>query len=403
MAVRSFFHFLARAFSSRRLIVGLLVGLAIGALAWRRYANTRPESLLQRGQAALHAGDVDGAWQAIASLEERGHQDEARLLHAELLFRSQRFAEALALLSAFTDQSTFHLQALRLSGRCLLELGACVEAERLYLYLLSLRPDDPEPFQGLAAAYFDLGALPRAAAACRQWAKLQPASAAAHRFHGVILKELARFPEAIEAYQTAVALGLPPDQKTQALDDLLLCQIHAKQYREALTTVSQLAPDHAQKPSVLELHAEALRGVGEDAEAGALLDNLLTEHPGQINALRLRALLHLDQGQPDRGRVLLEKAVTVAPRKYDLRVHLAQAYAALGNQKAAEEQRRHALELEKILRELSELTYTVAGDYQNPKHHERMALLYTELHMPHQASKCEQIARMLRERAAKKD
>jgi tetratricopeptide (TPR) repeat protein len=384
---------------SRRNIVGLLGVLLMSALGWRHYCATRPEALLHSGREALRNNDVAGAWESVAALEERDHIDASRLLRGEIFHQSGRRSEALEVLAALDEQSPYHVPAVALSARCLLELGATLKAERLYHYLLSRSPDSPEAVRGLAATYFDLGALPQAAHLCRRWAELEPERAAPHRFLGVILKELFRFPDAIDAYQTALSLGLPADQTEQVLIDLAQCQVNAKRFDDALATLDRLGSVSHGKLTVVDMRADALRGLSRAAEAADLLDNTLREHPHHVHALRLRGLLYLDEGRPDLSVSFLERAAKLAPRTHAVRVNLAQAYAAAGKDAAAKREQERAQELEKILRELSQLTAELPKDFRNPRLHERIAALYSQVRLDAPAARYRQLAEMLRDTA----
>jgi tetratricopeptide (TPR) repeat protein len=301
-------------------------------------------------------------------------------------------------MKSISDQSPLHLKAVALIGRCYLAVGRCTEAEGVFRYLHEKAPTDVDALKGLAAAHFDLGALPQALESCWKWAELEPASGPARRFEGVIYKEMQKFAEAVEPLRAALALGLPDEQRQEALAELATCHLETKQYAEAIEVLQQLPPAMARSTAAREIRAEALRNLGRSDEAAALLDALLRDHPHQLAPLRVRALVHFDQDQPRQAALLLEKAVVLAPRNQRLRVHLAQAYAALGENAKAAEQQGEAARLEKIVRELSDLTnHDLPNDYRNPALHERVAALYTELGLSQPAQRSRQIADMLRQ------
>jgi hypothetical protein len=200
----------------RRIAGGFAVLLVAALLGVRFWLASRPGAIWQRGQQALEEGRRDDAEQAILDLEDGGHLDEANHLRAELQFRSRQYGLALRTLQSISDQSPLHLKAVALIGRCYLAVGRCTEAEGVFRYLHEKAPTDVDALKGLAAAHFDLGALPQALESCWKWAELEPASGPARRFEGVIYKEMQKFAEAVEPLRAALALGLPDEQRQEA-------------------------------------------------------------------------------------------------------------------------------------------------------------------------------------------
>ncbi|MCI0682079.1 MAG: tetratricopeptide repeat protein [Gemmataceae bacterium] len=379
----------------RRLAALLAIVVVLTGAAWWWYAATRPDYLLKRGQDVLRAGDAEATWQWINALAARGHNDEAALLQGELQFRSRQFAEALATLNQIVDRGELHVQAVFLSGRCLLELRAYVEAERAFLYLHSLRPDEAQTHQGLAAAYYDLGALPQAAAACETWARLEPQAGAPHRFRGIIFNDLTRHAEAVAAFRAALERDLTAEQRQHAAEELASCHVKLNQFAEGLAALAPVIQGPDAGDAALALQAECLRGLGRVDEALSILNRLLDRNLTNVQALRLRALIHLDRDEPQQAAALLETAVRQAPRDRVLRVHLSQAYGVAGNREAAEAQQRKAQEIETTVRALTELTQRLPKDHHNVELHLEMAELYEQLDMNPLAAKCRQVARLL--------
>ena len=77
--------------------------------------------------------------------------------------------------------------AAALSGRCQLELGNSVEAERAFRFVLDQKKDHVDVHRGLATVYFDHGAHMRAIEHAEEWAKLEPAGIHIRTVRGLAL------------------------------------------------------------------------------------------------------------------------------------------------------------------------------------------------------------------------
>src|SRR5262249_47071254 len=148
--------------------------------------------------------DYEAAERFALRLEASGNRDQALLLRGTALLREERFVQALDQLNQVRDQGELRVRAAALSGQCLLNLGETHQAERSFLFVLGQQSAHIDAHRGLAAVYFDQGALERAVLHCQEWAKLAPRDGRPYRFLGVILKDLDRRKEAIAAYQAAL-------------------------------------------------------------------------------------------------------------------------------------------------------------------------------------------------------
>jgi tetratricopeptide (TPR) repeat protein len=378
---------------SRRGLLGLLAAtLIVGATVFGWYWTHRPDYLLRRGQQALLDENVLLAEEYLGALEDRDHSDHALLLKGELLFRGKRFLEALTALSQITDRGELHWQAVPLTGRCLLQLGAYLDAEQTFGYLLENQPDNIDGHRGLAAVYYDLGAHGYVDAHCQEWARLDPNSGAPHRLRGVMLKDTGQFAESVEAFREALSRELPDAVRDEVHMELAGSLIKQTQYEDALAELEKISDAQAAVLPVKELKAEALRALGRGAEARQLVEGVLEEDPDNVGALRLRAVLHLDERRAEQAAALLEKATQLAPRNHLLRETLGRAYTALGRKEAAQAQQREAARLVDVAIKLATLTGEMTKRFRDPKAHEEMAALYDELGLAAQAAKSRRFA-----------
>jgi tetratricopeptide (TPR) repeat protein len=381
------------------LLAGLL--LAAGATAWWWYHTTRPDYRLRRGEAALAQGDTDTAEQLIAQLEAGGFADHAHLLAAEFLVRQRHYSQALAELNQMQQRDTsLHLQAATLSGRCLLELGELPEAERAYAFVLSKRPEELDAHRGLAAVHNDLGMLNQAIYDCEQWARLDPRDGRPHRFRGHILRDLNQNDLAIPAYQDALARELAANVRTEVQLELAECQIKRGLFGDALGTLEACHPSARGTARLLTLRAECLHASGRTAEGLPLLERALQADPDHVRALRLRAQLHLEAGEPAAAAVLLERAVKADGYDDISRHQLAQVYHRLGRHAEATAQQHKLKDLQEAMSALTQLTREVMRHPRDPDLQARMAELYDRLNQPEQAARFRHNAALLRARSA---
>src|SRR5262249_4069757 len=146
--------------------------------------------------------------------------------------------------------------AAAVSGRCLLQLGETHQAERAFLFVLAQQPTNPDAHRGLAAVYFDQGALKRAAKHCEEWANLAPGDGRPCRFLALILKDLDHKSEAVAAYREALRRDLSDNVTQEVRVELAEMLTKTGAYAEALATLDRCDALAAQNPKVMTLRAE---------------------------------------------------------------------------------------------------------------------------------------------------
>ncbi|MFM7151607.1 MAG: tetratricopeptide repeat protein, partial [Gemmataceae bacterium] len=195
------------------LLLILCLGLAIVGYGW--YSYRQPDAILNRGRAAIARSDFDSAFVLADQLESRREVSLSHLLRGELFLAQNRFPEALHQFNQIKESGDIHLRTALLSGRCLLEMRNLPEAEKVYSYVLEMDPDQIDAYRGLAAIAYDFGLLTRSLDYLDQVVKRDPGDGRAHRFQGLIHKDMAAYGEAEQSYRKALECSLPPAAKEE--------------------------------------------------------------------------------------------------------------------------------------------------------------------------------------------
>jgi tetratricopeptide (TPR) repeat protein len=369
--------------------------ITLGAMAtvsawW--YHTTRPDYRLRQGQEALRQGRPDKAERLAQRLEADGYADHARLLRGEALLRERRFALAIAAFNQIQDQGELRVEASAIYGLAFLSVKRSWEAERLLRYVVSRQPDHLEAQRGLAAIYFDQGALRLAVQHAQECARLEPHRGYPYRFLGVIFKDLGKYAEAQAAYQQALERELPAEQVREVQEGLVEVLVLQKQYAEVLAMLQEGVTWVKANPRMLAARAECLWGLDHGAQAKTLLDSALVEHPDSPELLRLRAKLHLSANEPQSAATLLERALRLDRHDHLSRYQLVQAYQMLGRSADAAEQQRLLEQTQGYLAELTQLNAEITERPWDGAVRTRMAEICDKLDKPDLAAMWRQAA-----------
>jgi tetratricopeptide (TPR) repeat protein len=375
----------------RPLAVIVTVGtLAAGAAWW--YQTTRPAYRLRRGQEALHRGRPDIADRLAEQLEADGHYDHARLLRGEALLHDHQFARAIQEFNRIQDRGDLYVEASAIYGVALLSVKRSFEAEQLLRYVVSERPDYLEAQRGLAAIYFDQGALTLAVRHAKECARLEPHKGYPFWFMGVIFEDLGQYAAARDAFQQALERGLSDKQRTDVREGLAEVLVQLKDYAKALAILEECPPAVNDKPKILACRAECLWGLERATEGKALLDRALQKHPQSPDLLRLRARLYLNDSEPHNAAALLERALQVDRHDHQSRYELVQAYQMLGRRTEAAEQQRLLKQTQDYLAELTSLNHEIAERPWDAAVRTRLAEVCDKLDKPDLAAMWRQAA-----------
>jgi tetratricopeptide (TPR) repeat protein len=366
-----------------RSILLALVALGVaGAVGWWWYTTTRPEARLRAGQEALRHDDPERAERLAARLEASGYPSHAALLRGEALLRRQEFARALAEFNRIEDQGEVRLEAAALSGQCLLHLNLR-EAEAAFRFVVEQRPDHLAAHRGLADVYYFQGALMQAAHHLEEVARLDPEDGRAHRFLGLIYKDLGQHEPACAHYDEAFRRTLADADAEQARAEWAECLLAQHQHARALEVLESCRS--ADAPAVLAVRAECLWQLGETSRARDLLDRALASDPRPARLLRLRGRVHLADKEPAKAVTLLKQAVDLDRHDPTSRLQLALAYRQLDRSADADEQERWAEDIRRDLDALTQLNREAMARPWDAAVRRRLAELCRKLDRPEEA------------------
>jgi tetratricopeptide (TPR) repeat protein len=380
----------------RRFLLGTLALLvALGAVAvaaawW--YQTTRPSYRLRQGQEALRHGRPDIADRLARRLEADGYADHARLLCGEAFLREHEFERANQEFNQIQDRGDLLIEASAIYGLAYLSVKRSFEAERLLRYVVSREPDHLDAQRGLAAIYFDQGALTLAVRHAKECARLEPNKGYPFWLIGVIYKDLGRYAAARDAFLEALKRELSAQQSNEVHEGLIEVLVQLKDYAKAWTMLNACPPAVAEKPKILACRAECLWGLDRGSEAKTLLDKALQEHPHVPDLLRLRAKLYLNENEPQRAAALLERAVQIDRHDPVSRYQLVQAYRMLGRPKQAAEQERLLKQTQEYLAQLTSLNEAIAERPWDVAVRTRLAEICEKLDKPDWAAMWRQAA-----------
>ncbi|MFL5244858.1 MAG: tetratricopeptide repeat protein [Gemmataceae bacterium] len=388
-------------FCSRRLLIwlaclALIGGSAAGAYAWWKAASN-PDTRLRQGVAALQAGNTQQAEHLMWLLEAGGHKDQARLLRGHLFFQEAKpqldanrvggsehlLRSCLSELNKIRDRGDLRLQALALSGQCLVYLGDYAKAENALLGVLKEDPDHIDAHRSLAALYYNQGASSLAVQQLRDVARLDENDARPHRFMGSIYKDLEQYALAIPCYEAALERRLSDNAAHEARVELAECLVKILDFERAWP---MLENEPAGSADLVAVRGECLVGLGRTAEAQAALDEGLKSYPRSVILLQHRAKLYQETHQPQIAATLLESAIKINPGDYPSHFLLAQVYESLERPAQAAEQRRLSEQIKGYLVEMNQLHNEVLSDPWDADVRRRLANVSLKLGRPDEAN-----------------
>jgi tetratricopeptide (TPR) repeat protein len=314
---------------------------------WSRSTN----ALATEARAAAAAGDHDLAEHLANELDARRRPDLGRLPRAESLLARGRAAEALRALGDANAPGPTRPDALILAGRALLELRRPEDAAGAFATARDERPDSADAHRGLAAVYYDQGALLRAVEHLKEVARLVPGDGRPHRMIAHVYRDLDDRAAAVDAYREALGRSLPEAAAAEARSELAEVLVRQGEFAAALDVIAS----GTVTPAGAAARAEALLGLGRAAEATAAADAALARQSRNTALLRVRGRLHLEAGEFAAAAGRLEAAVAAAPAEMSSRHLLAQAYERLDRRDDAAAQRRKVQELQDAEQELTRL------------------------------------------------
>ncbi len=374
-----------------------------GDAGW--YYHTDPDYRLRAGQDALRHDRLDRADEVAQAMEADGYKDHAALLRGQSLYAQGKalyelrafdraeplFMKAVVELNKIKDQDAIRRQAALTLGQACVFLGRPVDAEVSLRFVLQEDPDNVEAHRGLAAVYFDLGAMQPALAHFERVADLDPQDGRPFRTMALICKDLDQNEQAVKYYEQALGRNLYNQSLRKIRLEWAECLLKLKRSDEALRVLEPVEadPDDTQ---LAALKGEALWGLGRPADARAQVDRALAAHGHDVALLVLRAKLHLEAKETDRAVELLERATALDAHDFAARYQLVLAYRAQGQKARADEQQRLLDQTQKDLQEMTRLFKEATDNPWDPKPRLRLAELSERLGKPREAAQWRQAA-----------
>ncbi len=192
----------------------------------------------------------------------------------------------------------------RLARLCLLTNSLAVCAFLLWPLLLHGQADDGRALIQQAFALQQAGDFAGAAAAYREFLKLQPNEVGAHSNLGVVLVKLGRYDEAIGEYQAASRLA--PDDARIGLN-LALALVKSGRLSEAAENFESLHRRMPEEKQVTLLLADSQLQLGNDDRVIELLQPLARTDPSDLSIAYMLGMALLRKQRIGEGQVLLDR------------------------------------------------------------------------------------------------
>lgn len=347
---------------ARLLTAALILGL-LGVVAEQGYRRTRPDYRLRAGLEALQRADLDAAEEIVRQLESTGAKDHANLLQAIIDLDLARPNAAVVSLNKIEAIPQRIEGAGRYGEWLVRHHRQPAEAERMFRFVLSHKPDELLAHRCLAALYYDQGAWALAVQHAIRWSELDEADGRPLRFMGLIYKDMDHPTPAIPCYREALRRELHSTVRQEVKEELAECLTTKSQYEEALEILLDCGPRAKQVPQLIALEAECLVGLGRTAEAIPLLDRALEKPQVPSELLRVRGKIYVAEGKFEQGAGLFERAIQQDPHDIASRYQLSLAYERL---KKPEEAARHRATMEKTREGMQVLTKLIQDAGEKP-------------------------------------
>jgi tetratricopeptide (TPR) repeat protein len=157
---------------------------------------------------------------------------------------------------------------------------------------------------------------------------------------------------AVNSYRRAVELD---EDHEEARLGLAVALMHDKNFAEAAEHFRRLLQGQPDNERVQVALAECLEGLGENAEALRLVDDVLAREPHMPAALSMRGQLALDEGQLAEAETWLRQALRGDPKDHRAHYSLILCLERSGQEEAARQQRQELQRLEKELTRFDQL------------------------------------------------
>jgi len=365
--------------------------LLVAALAW--WDTHRPDHICRQ---ALE--DVAGARRAVAlgdfsrAADRRaaalhayrrlkdvpGYEDRCHYLAGALWAASADYSRALGELYQVPESSEVVLAAKTLAAECLYRSGQIYRAAEVARAVVERDGRAIEARRWLAAALYDLGAVPSAAIELEMIARDAPTDGQPLRLLGVIDRDQGRFAQAVDYYRESLRREPHTRHRREILEELADCQIRLGQFEEALKTLG----DCSETAQSLTLAARCHLALGRLDQAARCVEKSLEQKPGYAAALELKGELLENAGRLEEAAEVFRRAIELMPADRDLRLKLAGIYDRLEETERAATERAAAEEAGKLAEEFRLLHAQADKDVADPEVRCRLGDLALKMNRP---------------------
>ena len=345
---------------NRIAFVGGLV-LVVGAGGWYFMAPVAVESLRREAEEKLAAGGDVAPF--ASSLRGRGLVGEAKLLQARAALRQGDTQLALQLAESIAFSDPAHTSATCLIGESLLLMGQPLFAGERFQEVLKTEPDNERALLGLAAVWYDLGALVRALEPAEKAATLNPKDGKALHLLGSVHLQLGERAIGREKLEQAVERALSPRQAREVIGQLLELDLADGRVAEAEGLAKRLEAFQPGTTREKGLQAWLMEARTEnEAEKSQALDLLVVlgrENPQDATLARWQGEMAMRLGRAIDAVGPLELTARLEPQSQEARHLLARALDRSGQTEKAKGVRADLAVLEGRLKLLTELNSKV--------------------------------------------
>gem|GEM_PF-526841 len=290
-------------------------------------------------------------------------------------------------LGRLTTNPKLRLRALTMLAIALYDMGHYSAAERAYLEVLTMSPQNIVAHRGLEEIYSDLGSYDQMEHHALEVAKIDLTDYRPHRHLAFFRREAENWEAAIADYKESLRRSPHQPTREEVLLEMADCYVHALKYQEALDTLKDARP--STQKSFLE--AQCKYATKKVPEAKKLLDAALKDAPDHAPSLLLRSDIALIEDDAPAARGFLERAVKAAP--YDNSAHqkFSTVLLRLGEKDVAKKEAERAKELLDLQLRSSELNNQASQRPKDIEVRKELAALARKLGREDEANRLERV------------
>jgi tetratricopeptide (TPR) repeat protein len=347
-----------------------LLGLGLCSLLFYQYSSrlTARADYLRARESLVHDPREAERLAELAVDNAGGNYPEAQLLRCRALAMTGEWEATLGCFSLIRDFKTCAPQELVELGESAVQAGQWKVAEESLVASLA-KPGSHTSRACELLIRLDLrfrrteDALQR----CREWQVAEPMAALPWAISGDINTSRIDFASAMHDYRQALQRSPSPALQTEIRSSLAQLLIHTGETVAARREFDKLL-DAGPLTGKLQLsYAQLLRTEGRNIDALAEIDQHVSRNGPSAESLKLRGIIHLDEGHVSEAVRDLKDSVKANPFDIGAQHKLAQAYLQSGDPAAAQPHSDASRKLTAATYRISEVEEQLIGDPSNSK------------------------------------